>query len=330
MLILLACAPQEIDEPIETFEVRVDQLPSVGWETVYVEFERTLTEHDGTSSTVEIEPAEPTVLDALGEEIAVEPVVWQGNEYGYAAVEGFEPGSYRVTHVGGRELELALFFEVQGHGQLPARFEEGAVFTLEEAWSPTAGATVEDQLRDLVHLEVGEVREEDLDFRVFVDGDAATCLFYEGVASVDANGRMLHEAESLEGELEARDLRLLAGLSPDGEELRGLEAEAVVDTRPLDEALFPPDEDTTLCYVVASFGVDCLPCPDGEERCLAVGIRHAVMDRTDHELPEEPPPCIDDVDDTPLGSLICSLAGALAPSALLAWIGLILARRRRR
>lgn len=61
-------------------------------------------------------------------------------------------------------------------------------------------------------------------------------------------------------------------ISSDGQRLGGVELAALVDTRALVHLVEEGGEDGALCDIVAGFGVDCEPCPDGETLCVTARI----------------------------------------------------------
>jgi len=322
ILALLACdVARPVDEPTESFSA-MGVLPSTRWETAYLTLARTLLEGDPDEHTLYITPAEPTIEDSLGEPVLVEPVVWQDYEYGYAAVEGFDPGAYRVTHVSGRELPDAMDFEIEAHGQLPVSFAEGDLFRLTYAWSPLLGGQDYGLVRGYSYLEVVALEGDALDFRLLRGHIDESCVVYEGTGIVDENGRLEFVSEGLFEPIEATDLRLVATLRPDGEELAGVEAQAIVDTRPLEET------EGEFCGLAKGFMIECVACTDEAISCLPVGFKQGRMERIDIQVDEDRPDCVDEDGEVQEGAL-CSLLGGLAPSALLAWTAVLFVRRRR-
>jgi len=68
------------------------------------------------------------------------------------------------------------------------------------------------------------------------------------------------------------DFRLAGTFSADMTEIGGIELSGLGDTRNLGELINDSDE-TAVCQLAGTFGVDCIECPDGEDLCLFMNAR---------------------------------------------------------
>ncbi len=297
LALTFACSDGEpAEDPIEEtwFVDATNPFPLTGWDPIFLVLHEETTQGGYPLDEQRIEAAEPTVVNAEGEEQVLVPATWHDYDYGWVGETPLPPGEYRIAAVEGRALDdEALVFEVSDIGQVPATWEAGATYDLEDIWSPGAGAVFRPYVDD-TWLEVLEVSDGEVRFRViYAFMDDAPCEVMVGVGVVDANGRLHWEHEDTlvnEGEVpfEVRELRLDLGLSSDGETLAGVEATAVLDTRPIDDALTDTGQTMDICGLAAGFGVNCLPCSDGVERCLAVGVRASTLTRTDEDFGDLP------------------------------------------
>ena len=274
MLFLLACTGAEpaIDEVIET-STQVRVLPTTGWDPVAVDVTITRIRGDA-QQTHEVEFAEPTVVDQAGDTVLVRELAFHDYQHGWAAADGFAPGSYLVTELAGHPID-PLGFEVSDVGQAASAFEVGDSWVLDELWSPSGVA--EAYLVDAIWLTIEEVDGDLVRFRV-VSEFAETCDVMHAWAETDADGNLAFLLPELvdsdvDPPFQAWDIWFHAARSPDGSELAGVEAQAVIDTRRLDAA----DSGYELCDLLAGFAITCEACPDGSAECLPVAIRASHM-----------------------------------------------------
>jgi hypothetical protein len=68
------------------------------------------------------------------------------------------------------------------------------------------------------------------------------------------------------------DARLSGTFSPTGDQIGDGELSGSLDTRGLAEALGLGTAEGAVCEFIATFGVSCVACPDGEPYCLELGV----------------------------------------------------------
>lgn len=329
MLLLLACVTEP--EPVET-EVatpHVHLLPTAGWDPVAIDLAVQRFRDDREIGDEVFHFAEPTVVDASGEAIAMRPVAFHDYDHGWAAADGFQPGAYLVTELAGRAVD-PIGFEVSDVGQVPSTFEVGEAWVMETMWSPSGAV----DLSGFVWLEILEIDGDHALFRVSAEVEER-CDVVTAWGEIDDQGHLTWlEPEIVDPEVDppfqAWDIWFHLARSADGADLAGVEAQAVVDTRRLDHA----DEDLDLCDLMPAFGADCVSCPDGEVECLPVAIRGSTLTATDPlgDLPN----CgadLSDPEDPDLyfqwDLMICSATALPATLGPLAWLAVALTRRRK-
>ena len=89
------------------------------------------------------------------------------------------------------------------------------------------------------------------------------------------------------------DLVFSGDISPDGDYLGNLEAGWIMDTRPIVPMLDPSGADDTLCVLLATFGVACVTCDDGEDLCMEVLLQMEHADSVNTDLTVISDPCDD-------------------------------------
>ncbi len=287
------CGGEEPVEPThEWVEAQVRHLPQAGWDPLLLTLEVTTTQGEDTLDVMEVASARPTVIDAEGSEVELVPATWHDYDYGFVAEPPMSPGPHTVTHLSGYELPETIVFEISDHGQEPAAFDEEAIYLVTSLWGPGIGDLATELFADIIWLDVLEVTEDDIAFRVIVEWEAR-CEFFVGRAEVDDHGNLHWEHPGYtvnedEVPFDVTELRLDLALGPDGDSIAGGEATVVLDTRPIDEAASDTGDAWDTCELVAAFGVECLPCSDGVERCLALGTRGAMLERVDRVFGELP------------------------------------------
>lgn len=328
MFLLLGCpSPEPPDAPEVQVSVDVSVLPATGWDPVYLSLYV-----DRGERGERHENAEPRVVSTDGVEVPMRAIGFHDYEHGWAAVDGFAPGSYLVTELDGFAID-PVGFEVSETGQVPSAFEVGEAWVLDDGWSPggLGGLGV-----DAIWLEVLEVDDDDVLFRVVSAFSPQPCDLMTAWGQTDEDGHLTFLLPELidanqEPPFQAWDIWFHVARSADGQEVEGVEAQAVIDTRRLDHA----DADTDLCDLLVGVAVACEPCPDGEEECLPVAMRAGHMSVAP---PPEPdlPNCGADLSDPEDAELafdwnlsLCSVTALPATLGPLAWLALILVRRRR-
>ncbi|MCP4805028.1 MAG: hypothetical protein GY913_17185 [Proteobacteria bacterium] len=135
MLFLLTVCPAPELEPVETHvvTVKVRVLPTAGWDPVAMDAEVEWFQDGVLVGTDEQDFAEPTVVDDAGSVIPMRRLAFHDYEHGWAAADGFEPGSYLVTELAGESID-PVGFEVSDIGQVPSTFEVGDSITQTATW----------------------------------------------------------------------------------------------------------------------------------------------------------------------------------------------------
>ncbi len=135
MLFLPTVCPAPELEPVETHvvTVKVRVLPTAGWDPVAMDAEVEWFQDGVLVGTDEQDFAEPTVVDDAGSVIPMRRLAFHDYEHGWAAADGFEPGSYLVTELAGESID-PVGFEVSDIGQVPSTFEVGDSITQTATW----------------------------------------------------------------------------------------------------------------------------------------------------------------------------------------------------
>jgi hypothetical protein len=334
-----------VEEPAPPLEQRliVSEIhtPTTGWDPLYIHARVETTQGEEDLGTEWLDLPMPTVIDGDGRTMDMSPFSWSGYDYGHVADPPLAPGHYVLTEVAGLPLDEPVEFEISGHGQEPAVFEVGAVYELDEIWSPqNTSSVLVPYLVGFTWLEVLAVHSDAIEIRVVHEIDGL-CTVFKGEVEVDGYGNLLWEdpgfvANGTDVPFDVKELRLSLALSADGESLAGVEAQVILDTRPIDQALETEESAWEICSFVAGFAVSCLPCSDDEPRCLGLAVRSSKMVRVDKEL-GDPPVCGADFSnvqaptfdfDIDCGCSTRRLPAGLAPVGL-GILGLVIRRRRR-
>lgn len=286
--------------------------------------------------------AEPYVLDADGAAVELElrdtpyvsPPLWGGPD-------GLAPGDYTLAGWNGEDHGLTEVFTVGEYGvglDLDPALLTGRTYELDPASVWLGGLHVEGFIEDARIFLIFDAADADgTDFRVLVRDDALTCQALHGAAGLDADGLLtwssMAEALSTEPAMNAEDLTLLAGFSPDGERIAGAQLRATVDTREMSAYVYESDDPTGLCEAWANaFGATCLACEDGVSACVDFAFYGGQLARVDEAFEEELQTCqvLLEEDLIPECSCASDGRGGAASGWAALGLGLALAARRRR
>jgi len=296
------------------------------------------------------EDTEPTILDALGDEVPIAP-------YGlcerWGDPLGLEPGTYTfagwedvptIGHPGSLDffLDDPPTFEVEPWGR-DYDFEPdsvaGGTYVLPIAALDGCGlmaylAPFLDGYGDM-YLRLGQPLDGEVDFDLLWGTtdkaeDAQDCRFLSGSAALSETGELTWEAEhqALDDDplIEGWGMALRLGFDGGGAALAGAESQALMQTAALSSLFLDDPQD--LCTALG----ECGPCPDGSgDTCMATETFGMTGSRTERAFAEDLPSCWDllDSEDVAMG---CASAGSNGRgwAVLLGALPLVVGRRRGR
>lgn len=82
------------------------------------------------------------------------------------------------------------------------------------------------------------------------------------------------------------DLMISGAFGPDGSYIQGATLSGSADTRDLEDALFPEEDEGYICNLAAGIAVSCSACTDGENFCLSLLVRDIDAEQVSVDLQE--------------------------------------------
>lgn len=145
------------------------------------------------------------------------------------------------------------------------------------------GAVLENYLEGIYVIEVLEQDGDTLKVRVAMggaDGEQDICNPTVDVDVEFADDPWLHLPEQrLEvGEFVLEEFEASGTFSADGDAIGGVRLSGIADTRSFVSLIGEDQEDDAVCNLMAGFGVECIACEDGTQRCLRLVLEDATAE----------------------------------------------------